>query len=176
MLWPWSWFCVKVGGTVRTKKQHNVGLIFSLVWMVWSGKQVGHVVGFGLFVGHVVWVFATFGIFVGHRAENDRKKASVGRVVRSESDILELKIDQIRSAKLVVWFDLVDVTNKKKLFECGGPTMWSLSLLMLRRPGKRLESSSSWLRYFIYILFATIIPRERRRGGQCWSVYGNEYT
>ena len=47
-------------------------------------------------------MFVTFEFFVGHRVGNDRDKVSVGCVVGSEFDISELKIDKIRSAKLVV--------------------------------------------------------------------------
>ena len=54
MMWPLSWSCVNVGRTVRTKKQHNVGRVVSLVWVVRPRKKVGHIVGLGLFVDRVV--------------------------------------------------------------------------------------------------------------------------
>ena len=59
MSWPWSWSCVKVGRKVRTEEK-TVGHAVGLVWVVWLGKKVGHVVGLGFFVGRVVWVLHTF--------------------------------------------------------------------------------------------------------------------
>ena len=50
--------------------------------------------------------------FVGHRSENDREKASVGRVVGSEFDRSEQKKGKIRREKLVVRFDSFYVTDE----------------------------------------------------------------
>ena len=73
------------------------------MWLVLASKKVGRVVGgtirknnlscgwFCVFVGHTDWKIARFGNFVGHRSENDREKASVGRVVGSEVDRSEQK-------------------------------------------------------------------------------------
>ena len=62
-----------------------------MLLVVRCGNRIGHVVGFGVFVGHTVWIFERFCIFVGHRSENDREKASVGRVVGSKFDRSEQK-------------------------------------------------------------------------------------
>jgi hypothetical protein len=87
------------------------------------------VVGFGVFVGHAVWIFGRFCIFVGHRSENDREKASVGRVVGSKFDRSEQKKGRIRREKLVVRFDSIYVTDENTNY---------LSAVILLTEGHRL--------------------------------------
>ena len=60
MNWPCSWSCVKVGREVGTRKRFFVGRVVGLVRVVRCGKRIGHVVGFGVFVGHAVWIFDQF--------------------------------------------------------------------------------------------------------------------
>ena len=91
MNWPCSWSCVKVDREVGIRERFSVGRVVGLVQVVQFGKRIGHVVGFGVFVGHTVWKIARFCNFVGHRSENDREKARVGRVVGSEFDRSEQK-------------------------------------------------------------------------------------
>ena len=112
MNWPCSWSCVKVGREVGIRERFSVGHVVGLVRVVQFGKIIGHVVGFGVFVGHRVGNFARFCNFVGHRSENDHEKASVGRVVGSEFDRSEQKKGKIRREKLVVRFDSFYVTDE----------------------------------------------------------------
>ena len=112
MHWPCGWSCVKVGREVGTRKIFFVGRVVGLVRVVRWGKIIGHVVGFGVFVGHKVCIFDRFCIFVGHRSENDREKASVGRVVGSKFDRSDDKKEGIRREQLVVRFDSIYVTDE----------------------------------------------------------------
>ena len=51
---------MKVGREVGTRKRFFVGRVVGLVRVVRCGKRIGHVVGFGVFVGHAVWIFDQF--------------------------------------------------------------------------------------------------------------------
>ena len=99
--------------------RHVVGLSlqksWSCCWSVLGGiirKKNWSCGWFCVFVGHTDWKIARFGNFVGHRSENDREKASVGRVVGSEFDRSEQKKGRIRREKLVVRFDSFYVTDE----------------------------------------------------------------
>ena len=73
-------------------------------------------------VGRGVWPFGLFYIFVGRKDKNDRKRASVGRVVGSKIKRSEAKMDKIRSVKLVVWFGSIGVTNTNTNYVSVVPT------------------------------------------------------
>ena len=62
--WPCSWSCVKVGREVGIRERFSVGRVVGLVRVVQFGKRIGHVVGFGVFVGHTVWKIVQFVILL----------------------------------------------------------------------------------------------------------------
>ena len=64
MSWLCSWSCVKIGRGVGTIERCFVGLVVGLVRVVQLGGKSGHVVGFGVFVGHTVWKIARFEILL----------------------------------------------------------------------------------------------------------------
>ena len=64
MNWPCSWSCVKVGRKVGTRKIFFVGRVVGLVREIRCGKRIGHVVGFGVFVGREICLCGRFVILL----------------------------------------------------------------------------------------------------------------
>ena len=94
------------------------------------GKKIGHVVGFGVFVGHTVWKIAQFVILlVTDRKMIARKQVLVVLLGLNLIDRNKKK-GKIRREKLVVRFDSFYVTDENTIRRFNEIGRASLNLLI----------------------------------------------